>query len=80
MILDLLLPEVSGSELLAEWRASPRTAHMPVFVLTGKDLTAEEKKYLLSHTESLFLKEQNWEGALLRHLERVILPRQLTAA
>ena len=35
VILDLVLPEVSGFELLGEWRASPRTADLPVFILTS---------------------------------------------
>src|SRR6266404_1497277 len=46
VILDLMLPKVSGFELLAEWRSKPRTADLPVFVLTSKDLTGEEEQYL----------------------------------
>ncbi len=72
VILDLLLPEVSGFELLGEWRASPRTADLPVFVLTSKDLSREEQRYLRAHTESLLLKQQPWQEALVKQLERVM--------
>ncbi|HWO27369.1 MAG TPA: CHASE3 domain-containing protein, partial [Candidatus Acidoferrum sp.] len=44
VILDLVLPKMSGFELLAEWRGNPRTADLPVFVLTSKDLTKEEER------------------------------------
>jgi len=36
VILDLVLPGASGFELLGEWRASPRTADIPVFILTAR--------------------------------------------
>jgi signal transduction histidine kinase/DNA-binding response OmpR family regulator len=71
VILDLVLPEVSGFELLGEWRASPRTADLPVFILTSMDLTQEEHSYLRTHAESLFHKEEPWQEALLKQLERV---------
>ena len=50
VILDLILPEVSGFGLIAEWRKSSSTADMPIFVLTNKDLTVEEKDYLRANT------------------------------
>jgi len=43
VILDLVLPKLSGFELLAEWRSNPRTADLSVFVLTNKDLTKKRK-------------------------------------
>jgi PAS domain S-box-containing protein len=72
VILDLILPKVSGFELLAEWRAKPRTADLPVFVLTSKDLTEEEEQYLRKHAESLFHKQQSWQQALTNQLRRAI--------
>jgi CheY-like chemotaxis protein len=72
VILDLMLPKVSGFELLAEWRASSRTADLPVFVLTSKDLTRDEEKYLRAQTESLLRKEQTWQEDLLKQLIRVL--------
>lgn len=72
VVLDLILPKVSGFELLAEWRAMPRTADLPVFVLTSKDLTGEEEQYLKKHAESLFHKQQSWQQALTNQLERVL--------
>jgi signal transduction histidine kinase/DNA-binding response OmpR family regulator len=72
VILDLVLPEVSGFELLNEWRANPRTADLPVFVLTNMDLTKEEQSYLLTHAESLFRKQEPWREELLKQLERAV--------
>jgi signal transduction histidine kinase/DNA-binding response OmpR family regulator len=72
VILDLVLPEASGFELLGEWRASPRTADLPVFILTSKDLTAEEQRFLRANAESLLLKQQPWQEALIKQLSRVL--------
>jgi PAS domain S-box-containing protein len=72
VILDLVLPKMSGLELLAEWRGSPRTADLPVFVLTSKDLTKEEEKYVRAHAESLFRKQNSWREPLIKQLDRVV--------
>ncbi len=76
VILDLMLPNVSGFELLSEWRGSPRTADLPVFVLTSKDLTREEEKYLRAHAESLWRKQESWQDSLTKELRRVLAASQ----
>jgi PAS domain S-box-containing protein len=80
VILDLRLPSVSGWELLAEWRGNPRTADLPVFVITGKDLTAEEEKAVKASAEGLFLKQQGWQQSLTQQLDRVLNPPGKEAA
>lgn len=72
VILDLILPDASGFELLGEWRASPRTAEVPVFVLTSKELSQEEQHYLRRHAEALLRKQEPWQEALIKQLERVV--------
>lgn len=72
VILDLMLPKVSGFELLAEWRADLRTAELPIFVLTSKDLSAQEKAYLHTHTQSLLRKQESWQETLLMQLQRAL--------
>jgi PAS domain S-box-containing protein len=72
VILDLMLPKVSGFELLAEWRADGRTAELPIFVLTSKDLSAQEKSYLGAHAQSLLRKQESWQEALLKQLQRAL--------
>jgi CheY-like chemotaxis protein/anti-sigma regulatory factor (Ser/Thr protein kinase) len=80
VILDLVLPKMSGFELLAEWRSNPRTADLSVFVLTSKDLTKEEDKYLRAHAESLFRKQNAWREPLIKQLERVVTSPSLESA
>jgi len=70
VILDLLLPKVSGFELLSEWRADQRTAKLPIFVLTSKDLSVEEMQYLQANAKSLFRKQQQWKQVLLEQLHQ----------
>jgi PAS domain S-box-containing protein len=74
VILDLIMPEVSGLQLLSEWRQDARTADLPVFVLTSKDLTFEESEYLQKHSEALFRKHEPWQEALLKQLNRALAP------
>src|SRR2546426_2678793 len=80
VILDLVLPKMSGFELLAEWRSNPRTAELSVFVLTSKDLTKEEEKYVHVHAESLFRKQNSWRDPLIKQLERVVTSPSLENA
>jgi PAS domain S-box-containing protein len=80
VILDLVLPKMSGFELLAEWRSNPRTAELSVFVLTSKDLTKEEEKYVRAHAESLFRKQHSWREPLMKQLERVVTSHVLEDA
>jgi CheY-like chemotaxis protein/signal transduction histidine kinase/HAMP domain-containing protein len=42
IILDLMMPEIDGFEVLEQIRSSEATATIPVLVLTAKDLTSED--------------------------------------
>lgn len=74
VILDLILPDVSGFQLLAEWRLDSRTADLPVFVLTSKDLNATESDYIRANAGALFQKQERWQDALIRQLQRAVPP------
>jgi CheY-like chemotaxis protein len=68
----MMLPEVSGFELLGEWRTSLRTAALPVFVLTSKELSHEEQFYLRTHAEVLLRKKEPWHEPLVKRLKRML--------
>ena len=80
VILDLVLPKTSGFALLEEWRSNARTAELSVFVLTSKDLTKQEEKYIHAHAESLFRKQNSWREPLIKQLERVVTASSLENA
>ncbi|MDM8549295.1 response regulator [Desulfobacterales bacterium HSG2] len=46
VILDLMMPEVDGFQVLEQIRSTSRTADLPVLVLTAKELTAADKARL----------------------------------
>lgn len=46
IILDLMMPEIDGFEVLENIRSTSRTADIPVLILTAKDLTAQDLKKL----------------------------------
>ena len=74
VILDLILPDASGIDLLAEWRTNPATADLPVFVLTNKDLTPSEKEFLESNSAALLRKSDSWQDLLFTHLKQIVPP------
>jgi CheY-like chemotaxis protein len=46
LILDLLMPDISGFEILRQLRAQPDTRSLPVLIYTSKILTESEKAQL----------------------------------
>jgi CheY-like chemotaxis protein len=57
IILDLLMPDVSGFEVLRELRARPETAGLPVLIYTSKPLTDSERAQLESWSAQVVRKD-----------------------
>lgn len=49
VVLDLLMPEMNGFEVVDEMRGRPETSAIPIVVLTNKSLSREEKDRLNGH-------------------------------
>ncbi len=65
VILDLMMPDVSGFDVLAQLRASPSTADLPVVVLTAKELTASERSALARDVQGVFGKALTGRGDIV---------------
>jgi signal transduction histidine kinase/CheY-like chemotaxis protein len=70
VVLDLLMPNVDGFEVVDRLRADPATAETPIVVLTSKTMTAEDKRRLNGQISYLARKGEFDRGALIRLLER----------
>lgn len=46
VVLDLMMPDLSGLEVLSYLRRDPRLAHMPVMIVSAKSLPADVRQGL----------------------------------
>lgn len=53
IVLDLNMPRMSGEEFLASLKEKPEFRDIPVFALTGKDLSEDERNELLKHVDMI---------------------------
>jgi CheY-like chemotaxis protein len=51
VLVDLLMPEMDGFEVIDRLRADPQTAAVPIVVLTAKTLSADERGLLQGRIE-----------------------------
>ena len=57
IVLDLMMPEVDGFQVLEEIRSRPETTTLPVLVLTAKELSADDRARLShNHIQQLIQK------------------------
>lgn len=70
VILDLLMPEVTGFEVAAALREDPETRGIPILVWTAKDLTDEDRERLNRHVQAVCVK--NGLEEFLEDLRRVL--------
>ena len=77
MILDLMMPEMDGFEVLKQLRASERSFSLPVLILTAKHVTKEELSVLKgNHIHQLIQKGDIGRKALLEAVARMVTPAE----
>ncbi len=69
ILLDLVMPEMDGFEFFTELRKYAEWRSIPVIVLTAKDLTSEERRFLNGGVEKVLRKTAYPYSELLRELE-----------
>jgi CheY-like chemotaxis protein len=72
VLLDLVMPEMDGFELLLRMKEDFALRNIPVLVLTAKDLTDEEIEMLHHETIGLLKKGGEWKKQLLGDLRRAV--------
>jgi DNA-binding response OmpR family regulator/two-component sensor histidine kinase len=72
IILDLLMPELSGFEVVEQLRSDVITKNVPIIVLTAKDLTKEDTDILNGHIKKLMMKTNFDKKELIREIKKHI--------
>jgi len=73
IVLDLLMPEPGGFEVLERLRSEPKTSNIPVVMSTSKPLDAQERARL-EHLEAAYLpKELLTSGTASMELRRICI-------
>jgi CheY-like chemotaxis protein len=72
ILLDLMMPEMDGFEVLSAIKDIPELYEVPVFVLTAKDLTEPESRILKRGARALFRKDVSWKNDLLVQLVKAV--------
>ena len=68
IVLDLMMPEMDGFEFLDELRKRAEWRHIPVVVVTAKDLTEEDHRRLNGEVERVLQKDAPTRDDMLREV------------
>ncbi|MDZ4697346.1 MAG: response regulator [Deltaproteobacteria bacterium] len=74
IILDLLMPSLSGFDVVDVLQAEPATARIPVVLLTAKDLTAADRAKLDGHVMAILQKSECRGDSLRTEIRRAMSP------
>ena len=80
VLLDLLMPGMDGFEVIRHVRREPALKNLPIFVMTGKTLSAEESALLAAETQALFHKNGSCREQLISELARVLQIQRMAAS
>jgi signal transduction histidine kinase/DNA-binding response OmpR family regulator len=72
ILLDLMMPEVSGFEVLRQLRANPTTSKVPVIIVTAKEITHEDLQRLNGDAQALLQKAALSGNQFLHEVRRVL--------
>ena len=71
IILDLMMPGMSGFEVAGSLKDNPRTANIPILVLTSKEISSADRALLHPKVSSFVQKGTSARDQLVRELRRV---------
>lgn len=74
VLLDISLPEMDGTEVLAWLRKQPQFLRLPVIALTAHAMAGDREKYLMAGFNDYVTKPILDEDVLLQAIERCLSP------
>lgn len=74
VLLDISLPEMDGTEVLAWLRKQPQFLTLPVIALTAHAMAGDREKYLMAGFNDYVTKPILDEDVLLQAIERCLSP------
>jgi CheY-like chemotaxis protein len=75
ILLDLMMPEMDGFEFLTELHGHSEWKHIPVLVVTAKELTAEDRARLNGHVGRVLQKGAYRKEELLEQVSSMLASR-----
>jgi CheY-like chemotaxis protein len=72
VLLDLMMPEMDGFEFVSELRRTEPGRHIPVVVVTAKEITAEDRERLGGYVRHVFHKGSFTREELIGELKRAL--------
>jgi CheY-like chemotaxis protein len=77
VVLDLMMPQFDGFAVLDQIRADPAKDDLAVLVLSAKDLTPDERRWLAERTQAQLQKGASAVVDLRTHIQRIAAHRRL---
>ncbi len=68
VITDLMMPDVDGFEVIDTMKADPDLQHIPIVVITAKELTAKERSRLNTQVDLLLKKGSSIDDEIIENL------------
>jgi CheY-like chemotaxis protein len=79
IVLDLMMPEVSGFDVVAALQERPETACIPILVVTAKRITAKDRAALNGSVAAIMEKSDYAPGRLTDEVRRAMWGRTRVA-
>ena len=75
VVLDLMMPEMDGFQLLDELHGKKEWKDLPVLVVTAKELTSEDRARLNGHVDRVLQKGSYQKDELIEQVARMVAAR-----
>jgi CheY-like chemotaxis protein len=79
IVLDLMMPDVNGFDVVEALKEQPDTARIPILVVTAKHVTAEDRVRLNGSVTTIMEKTEFDGNRLTAEVRRALSGRQLVA-
>jgi len=72
IILDLMMPDMDGFEVIKRLRRSKTTRHIPILIVTAKELSKEEQEFLRENAHHVMIKGKFTKEELMRDVKETL--------
>ncbi len=75
VLIDMVMPDLSGIEVIGALRANPRTASLPLMILTAQDINDADRARLHGDVQAVLAKGTTGTNALVEEINRALRSR-----